>query len=115
MIHMTGWISRKFPEIDFRMVQNRKPKVSPILMLYVKGIRMMIMKAETVSAQCSMGILVMFLNMKIPTTTNAGAVAYEGTIPIMGVTKRAARKRILTVKAVKPVRPPSSIPEADSM
>ncbi len=45
----------------------------------------------------------------------AGAVAAAGTAASSGVKKSEATKRAATVTAVRPVRPPSFTPVADSM
>ena len=50
-----------------------------------------------------------------PTTISAGAVASGGTAVNSGASTSEARKRIATTTPVRPVRPPSSMPVADSM
>ena len=48
----------------------------------------------------------------IPTAINAGAVAAIGTMPTIGAAKILSRKQRAVTTAVKPVRPPASIPAA---
>ena len=49
-----------------------------------------------------------------PTTISAGAVAKLGIVRNSGLKNSASRKRIPVVTEVRPVRPPSEIPEEDS-
>ena len=56
----------------------------------------------------------MLLIMKKPTISNAGAVAYLGTMANTGINKIARRNKNPVTMAVNPVRPPLAIPDADS-
>ena len=49
-----------------------------------------------------------------PTMIRAGAVANEGTVRKIGERSRESANRAPVVIAVRPVRPPSAIPEVDS-
>jgi len=49
-----------------------------------------------------------------PTIIKAGAVAAAGTIPTTGKIRTDNRKTTAVETAVRPVRPPSAIPAADS-
>ena len=52
--------------------------------------------------------------MRSPINIRAGAVAAAGIIRKIGLSKSAAKKSRPTIIAVIPVRPPDSIPAADS-
>ena len=49
-------------------------------MLYVMGIRMMVMKAGSASAACSHFIRTTFIIISAPTVMSAGPIAYGGTL-----------------------------------
>src|SRR5690625_7409779 len=53
-------------------------------------------------------------NIMTPTKIRAGAVASVGIMTISGVINKVNKNKIPVVTAVRPVRPPSSTPEADS-
>jgi len=53
--------------------------------------------------------------IKAPTTTSAGPVAQGGIEAKMGAKKREMKKQKAVEIEVRPVRPPSAIPAADSM
>ena len=55
-----------------------------------------------------------FDNIITPTMIKIGAVACVGTIDTKGLKKLEIAKSTATTRAVKPVRPPASIPAADS-
>lgn len=54
------------------------------------------------------------LKKRMPTITSAAPVAAPGIIRNRGLMKQHSRKKKPVVIAVRPVRPPASIPEADS-
>ena len=86
-----------------------------MLILYVSGINIIVKNAGTACSKLVKSICLTFLNMKMPTTMSAGAVANDGTIAMTGVTRSAAKKRSAITILVSPVLPPSAIPDPDSM
>ncbi len=75
----------------------------------------MAINAGMASSVVNQLIFVTGRSINAPTNTNAGAVAIAGTMLSKGARKRKGRKRNAATTAVKPVRPPSSIPTADSI
>lgn len=60
-------------------------------------------------------ILVTGFIINAPTITNAGAVAILGTTDSKGDKNMKGKNKKAAITAVRPVRPPCSIPTADSM
>ena len=83
-------------------------------MEYMNAIAKMQMKAGIASRMLSHSILLTCCIMRKPTITSAGAVAKEGIVKNRGEKNRASRKSAPDAIAVRPVRPPSAIPDADS-
>ena len=81
-------------------------------MLYANGINIAMKKAGTASKKSSHRILPKDSIINIPTTIKAGAVAADGTIPIIGAIKIDKRNKTPTVTDVRPVLPPAPIPAA---
>ena len=90
------------------------PKQIPSEMEYRNAIAKMQMKAGIASRTSSHAILATCCIMRKPTITSAGAVAKEGIARNRGEKNRDSRNRPPAAIAVRPVRPPSAIPEADS-
>ena len=80
----------------------------------MNAIAKMQMKAGIASRMLSHSILLTCCIMRKPTITSAGAVAKEGIVRNRGEKNRASRKSAPDAIAVRPVRPPSAIPDADS-
>ena len=113
MIHRMTDTSLNLPLMIFKIINERKPYESPRLMLLVKGIRMIVKKAGIPSSRSIKLIFWIFRNMYNPTITRAGAVAYPGTIWMIGAKKGAIKNSMPTRTEDKPVLAPAEIPEAD--
>ena len=87
----------------------------PSAMLNVSGIARMVSTAGAAILKSFMSISTIDCIMNTPTITSAGAVAEAGTIKISGVRNSASSMSAAVVSVVRPVRPPASTPEADSM
>ena len=72
------------------------------------------MKAGTASSRFCQSIFTTCCIIIKPTTINAGAVANDGTVKNNGDKNNDRRNKTPTVTDVKPVLPPSVIPEEDS-
>ena len=91
------------------------PIAIPSEILYIKGIAIIAIKQGIVSVISSKSSLVIDVIIRKPTTTSAGAVANDGIARKTGDKKSAAKKSRPVMIAVRPVRPPSSTPEALSI
>ena len=80
----------------------------------MKGIVAMVRKAGTASSIRVHSRSRAPRIISAPTTIRAGAVAIAGTALKSGVRKSDSRNSIPTTTEVRPVRPPSSTPVADS-
>ncbi len=87
----------------------------PSAMLNIRGIDSSVSTAGSASRKSPRSISVTDCIMNTPTITKAGAVAAAGTIRMTGVKNSAASIKPAVVRPVRPVRPPASTPEADSM
>ena len=70
------------------------------------------MKAGNPSVSSEKLICVTFSAINRPTTTNAGVVAKEGIMVMIGEKNNSSKKKQPVVMAVRPVRPPLVTPEA---
>jgi hypothetical protein len=91
------------------------PMPIPCAMLKVSGMAKIVRTAGAAVSKSLMSISTTDCIMKMPTMTSAGAVAQAGMARMSGDRKRAASMKIATQMAVRPVLPPASTPEADSM
>ena len=87
----------------------------PVAIEKVKGIVSAVMTAGTYSVTSSQSTSANPRAIRQATNTIAGAVANPGIEVARGAKNRASKKRIATVTAVKPVRPPALTPDALSM
>ena len=83
-------------------------------MLYVKGIVNIVINAGNNIFKSPKSKFETCLNINIPTTIKAGAVAYPGTILISGVKNNDSKNPSAVTVAASPVLAPSIIPAADS-
>ena len=91
-----------------------KPNAIPSEIEYAKPIIVMHTKHGNAFVISFHSILTTCCIIKKPTTINAGAVAKEGIVKNNGDKNKAAKNKIPVVTLVKPVLPPSVIPEEDS-
>ncbi len=82
--------------------------------LKVKGIIMLVKKAGMAWLMSAQSMCCDSPIIMAPTRIRMGAVAAVGTFPKSGARKTEAKKRRPTTTAVRPVRPPSRMPAADS-
>lgn len=82
--------------------------------LKVKGIIMLVKKAGMAWLMSAQSMCCDSPIIMAPTRMRIGAVAAVGTRSKSGARKTEAKKRSPTVTAVRPVRPPSRMPAADS-
>lgn len=75
----------------------------------------MVKKAGTASSKLLKSTCVIVCIMSIPTTMSAGAVACPGMTPTNPEKNIVSAVSTATVTAVRPVRPPCVIPDADSI
>ena len=115
MMIKIGLISAFLPERSLITVQLRKPKEMPIERLYVNGISTSVRKDGMASSGFPQLILVRGRIINDPTKTKAIELAMDGITESKGEKNRKGRNNNPAVTAVAPVRPPSSIPTADSM
>src|SRR3712207_1772427 len=90
------------------------PRLNPILILYVKGIIIIIIKAGTKVFKSLKSKNCTFLNIYTPTIIRAGAVAYPGTTPTKGANTKDNTNRIAVTTDANPVLAPAAIPAEDS-
>ena len=90
------------------------PRQMPSEMEYIVGIAAMQRNAGTASVMSVQGIAVTCCIIMKPTMIRAGAVAKLGIARNSGEKKSDRMKSSPAKIAVRPVRPPSAIPEADS-
>lgn len=100
------------PERSFIMVKLSIPKITPCAILYVKGMKIMVMKAGNPLLTSLKSIFPTELIINKPIIINAGAVAAAGTIKKIGAKKRASKNMMEVLTLVSPVRPPAATPEA---
>lgn len=84
-------------------------------MLYVRGTSITARKAGIASSKFFQSIFIRGCVIKTPTRTRTGAVAIGGINERRGDKNMNGKKRSPIVTAVKPVRPPSPTPTADSI
>lgn len=92
-----------------------KPTANPSAIEKLNGINKIVKKEGIDSAGSSQSMAVMLPTIKTPTISSTGAVAKGGIADSNGVKKIARVNRIDVTTAVKPLRPPSETPEADSI
>ncbi|MBA7713609.1 hypothetical protein ES703_122614 [subsurface metagenome] len=71
--------------------------------------------AGNASCKFVKSILLISFIINRPTIISAGAVAYSGTIPTIGTNNSASRNKTPVTIEVNPLRPPCSMPDADSI
>lgn len=103
------------PIVNFISIQEIKAQMMPWLIEEVRGIKIIPKKAGIASSSLFQFILITGFIMNTPTSTKAGAVAMAGMIESIGEKNIKGRNNNPATTAVKPVRPPSSTPAADSI
>jgi hypothetical protein len=112
--YINGDVSSVFFMIRCRTTQEMTPKEIPSEIEYAKPIIVIATKQGTASIKLDQLIFDTCCSIRKPTTIRAGAVANEGTVKNNGDKNSARMNRTPTVQLVRPVRPPSEIPEEDS-
>jgi len=84
----------------------------PWVMEYVNGISTRARNAGMASSSWVQAIFVTGRTINAPTSTRAGAVARAGMVPSSGDKTRQGRNSSPATTAVRPVRPPASMPTA---
>ena len=107
--------SDRFPASTFKNVHEINPNEIPTERLYVKGIRTSVRKHGMATSWLRQSISLSGASMYDPTKTRAMELAMLGIIERRGDKNMKGRNRNAAVIAVLPVRPPASIPTADSM
>ena len=75
IIHIVGFISLNLKVIIFIRVNDMNPSANPALILYVRAIMIIIIKAGKASSMFLKLMFVISFIMNNPTIINAGAVA----------------------------------------
>lgn len=102
------------PVAIFTIVYEIIPKTIPSAIEYVNGIAAIVMNAGIATEKSSQLIFFTAVDMNIPTTIRAGAVAAEGTNRNSGLKNSEIRKKHPVITDVSPVRPPAATPADDS-
>ena len=114
-IYISGVTFELSPFITCKIVYEITPKQIPSEIEYINPIAKIVMKAEiALSKFFVQSIFVTCCIIKNPTIIKAGAVANAGIAKKIGEKNNANKNNPPAVKAVKPVFPPSAIPEVDS-
>ena len=114
-IYMVKLTSFTFPENNFTSVKLNIPKMIPLAILYVNGIKMMVINAGRPELMSLKLMSPTELIINKPMIINAGAVAEAGTIRKMGAKNNANTNITVVLTLESPVRPPAATPDALSM
>ncbi len=112
--HIRGVIFFALPATAFSTTKEITPNEIPSEIEYMKGIAKMQMNAGIASSISLQLIFATDCIMKKPTTISAGAVAKEGIARNTGEKNSARMNSKPETIEVRPVLPPSAIPEEDS-
>src|ERR1051325_6308246 len=102
------------PATSLHKGYKTNPALIPTAMLKVKQTSVTTAKAGMDSEKSVKSILVIGSSINKPTMISAGPYACLGIAATKGAKNRVSAKQAAVTSAVKPVRPPDSIPVADS-
>src|SRR5690606_13864196 len=105
---------RQRPGSSLIAVQVIKPRAMPLAMEEARGITSTVTTTGAAAVRSPQTTWTSPLVISTATKNSAGAVANAGTAPASGDRNRLSRNSAATTQAVRPVRPPTAVPAADS-